>query len=469
MVFLAVESLAEHALDVGAQLHQPLVAAEVGRRLARRTERVALDLLPGHGRRHDHVVLQHAFRFVLGDGAELERRIEIRSRGAQQAVLERDQLAVERLVRLHLRLRVQPPALHVHAVECEQGASHRNAPLHHRVELQLVARAPLVGGQRPRGRLEREVVVAAGAGIAQRQHERALFSRVADQSRRLHVRRRLLHALGFAGQSDLHRALRQRRDVVGGDQSLQVADARLVVRKDRAALELMLFELADHVAVVGGVETFRPGHERRQRLHLVLDLAERDAAAALELVDRHVDADRAEPERVQLRGLAEIAARAREHLGADEYRILVELLLQRVDGLLPSVELEGREQLLDAAERRLLVREVALHLGLDRSDQLRIRQPLPDPVLRELRNRLVALLEPGVAVEPPERRPAPLRRHLRVQQRAQPLEHRARHIDVRQLELLPQPLALDLLPRAGDQDVEILQHRGVLLGRPALL
>ena len=99
---------------------------------------------------------------------------------------------------------------------------------------------------------------------------------------------------------------------------LEFPDAALVVREDRVADELLLLELANHLAVVGRRPALLLRDQRRQALHLVLDLLERDLRAALQLGDGHVDADLLEPERVDLGRLAEVGAGARQNLVAHE-------------------------------------------------------------------------------------------------------------------------------------------------------
>ena len=100
------------------------VAVEVRGRLAGRAERVAIDLLLRHRRREDDLIRQHGFRAFRRDRArDCSFGIEDRARRALQACLQRDQLAVERLVRLRLGFGVQRPALDVDAVEREERSA----------------------------------------------------------------------------------------------------------------------------------------------------------------------------------------------------------------------------------------------------------------------------------------------------------------------------------------------------------
>jgi hypothetical protein len=167
---------------------------------------------------------------------------------------------------------------------------------HDRGELELVAGPALVRGQGPRRGLEREVVVRhrllpGRRGHGERQDERAALAGVADQPRRLHVRRRLGGGLARAGEADLRRARRQRDDALAHDDRLELAHALLVVGEDRVARELLRLERAQDAPVVARGEALFARDQRRERVHLVLDLAERDLRARDQLLELHVDAD----------------------------------------------------------------------------------------------------------------------------------------------------------------------------------
>ena len=272
-----------------ADLEQPAVAHEVRGRLARRAEGVALDLLHRPSR-------PRARRPRAARGSPRPRVIvpawRPGSRNARaarmQPELERDQLALERLVGLRLGLGVEGPAFDVHAVHREDRAGDRHALLDHRGELELVARPPLVRGQRPRRRLEGEVVEALasrrtrpGCAAAARTCRARRCSRSSAAAacwarvpRRSRPRSRARSASSRCGSVTMFPF---------ADDLLELADAALVVREDRLARELLLLQLADHVAVVGRCPSLLLRDQRRQRLHLVLDLLERDLRAALQL------------------------------------------------------------------------------------------------------------------------------------------------------------------------------------------
>ena len=187
--------------------------------------------------------------------AALQLRIEERARRAQQAQLQREQLPVDRLVRLHDVLGVQAPAFRVGGVEGVQRPRQAHALLDHGIELQLVPGTRLVRGQRPGDGVEGEVVVlvalaAAGRRYVQRQHELAALAGVVQERRRHHVRRRLLRGLGRGSQADDGRPARQGHELVLGDDVLDRVQPLVEERQDCLARNLLLLQLADHVAVV---------------------------------------------------------------------------------------------------------------------------------------------------------------------------------------------------------------------------
>jgi len=162
---------------------------------------------------HQHVLLQHLVGTFGCYRAALQLRVQKSACRAQQAQLQRAQLSLRRLVRLHDVLGVQSPALGVGRVEGVERAREAHTLLHHRVELQFVARTSLVRGERPGDRIEGEIVVvvlgaAVRRGNVERQDELAALTGVVQQRRWHHVRRRLLRGLGGARETNDRRPIR---------------------------------------------------------------------------------------------------------------------------------------------------------------------------------------------------------------------------------------------------------------------
>ena len=153
-------------------------------------------------------------------------------------MLKADQPAVGGLIRLDQPLGVEPPALDVRAVEGERDPGIGNALLDDRRKLKLVARPGLMGGQRPRGGREREVVellhLSRLVGDVERQDELADLAGVPEQTRG-----GCMLGAGIAALS-ASVAIRIRASRVGQGHDLLVADDRLdflqaglVMRQDR--------------------------------------------------------------------------------------------------------------------------------------------------------------------------------------------------------------------------------------------
>ena len=146
----------------------------------------------------------------------------------------------------------------------------------HGIKLQLVAGTGLVRGERPGRRIESEVVVFLGAGLAgpcrniQRQNKLALLPGIVQKWRRHHVRRRLLRGLGRGGNPDSRRAIGQRDDLFLDDDLFDLLQPLLVKRQNGVAHQLLLLQLADHVAIVARRQVPLLRDLLRDRLHLGL-------------------------------------------------------------------------------------------------------------------------------------------------------------------------------------------------------
>ena len=231
-------------------------------------------------------------------------------------------------------------------------------------------------------RLIGEVVIAKRRRTAarrrrhvQRQDELTHFAGVADEPRRPHVGCRRLRRFGVGGDPDPRLALGERDEPFALDDGLDLGEPLPVVRQDRLADELFLFEGADDVAIVGGLQAARLGDRGREALHLALDLGKRLARHRRERFGLPRDADLFERERIEIDGQPKIRPCLGQHLLADELLVLAELLLERRERLAPAVDLEVVEQLLQALHEDRAVGQVALHLRPGRRQEVRVRLP----------------------------------------------------------------------------------------------
>jgi hypothetical protein len=183
-------------------------------------------------------------------------------------------------------------------------------------------------------------------------------------------------ALSASLANRMRRALGQRDAALAADDLLDLLETGLVVGQDRVADELLLLELADHVAVVGRGDALLARHERGDRLHLVADLHESDARALGDLGRGNVDAHLLEPIGVELLGQAEVLARARHELRLQELVVRGDLGLEGGVGRLVARDLVLLEQLGDAAHVEAAVAHVLLDLRLHRALQAGDAEPL---------------------------------------------------------------------------------------------
>ncbi len=276
-----VELGSQAGLGLFSQRQQLGVPIEVAVGLPRGAIGVALHFLLGEGMRLHHVLLQHAIGVRGLNLPRLQLRIEKRPRCPQQPVVERNQLPLERHVRLHDVFRIQPPTLDVGAVKGVANSGERNSVLEHRVELQLMSRPRLVRDQGPGRGIEGEVVILLGRLLSrrrrniQRQDKLALLPAIVQEGRRHHVGRRLLRGLGRRGNANSRRPVGQGDNLLVDDNLLDLLQPFLVERQNRSPLELLFFELPHHVAIVARGEMPLLGDPGRNGLHLSLEFGER--------------------------------------------------------------------------------------------------------------------------------------------------------------------------------------------------
>ena len=236
------------------------------------------------------------------------------------------------------------------------------------------------------------------------------------------------------------------------------------MRKDGIADELFLLQLADDRPVIGFRVALLLADRRGDRLHLFLDLVEGAVRHPRQVRRRDVDAELFEVARIERRREFEVRSRARHDVGTHRFLVRGELRLQcrQVRCRIGHVVL--LEQLVQAAGEEADIAEIAIDLVLERPEQFLLSKPLAHALHGELGERLEARLGAGVLPQARQRRPAPLLRHLVVEQRAQTVEDGLRRVDVRQQQLLGDVEAVPLLSDGFDEDLEVLANQRVLLG-----
>ena len=329
-----------------------------------------------------------------------------------------------------------------------------------------MARSAFVRAQRPGRSGEVEIVVglalAAGGRIADRQHELTLLAGIADQRRRLHVRRRLRGRFGFGRQAHHHRPLGQRDHAFLRDRRFQRRVDVLVARFELLVRDRVLLQLADHVAIIGRVQALGLRHHRRQRLHgrarlHVFELGAFDQRARVD-----VDADALEAIGVELRRQAEIVAGARKHLGVHPRHVIVELLFHGIQGRLAALDAVFGEQFANALDVGRHVRQRLRDAAFHRAEQARRRQFLLVTRLGLFEDRGAARVNAGVALQQFQRLAAPGLGNLLVEQGLDIAEDELRHVEPGQVVLLAQAGADDIVLDRGNEDLQVLPDIAVL-------
>ena len=340
-----------------------------------------------------------------------------------------------------------------------------------------MARAAFVCGESPAAGFVGEVVVggalavlAARRRIAERQHELALLAGIADQRRRQEVGRRLCGGFGVGSETHDHRPLRQIDDFVRGDLLLEFRHDRVaVITFDRVLAELLLLQLMDHRAIVGRLNAFCLGDERRDLLHRIARFHEFQARALDQQFGSDVDADLLELERIQLGRQARVGARDRQHVLAHPVSIVAELLVHRRECGVAAGDLVLVEQLADAGRIGVGIAQRLLDLELGRFQQGGVLEFFLVALTRERGDRRAAGRQADVTLQTVERLGATRRIGLVLQQCLLALEDKLADVGERQQQAFVEFTAFDL-PVGGDEhDVDVLADVRVLFGLQILL
>jgi hypothetical protein len=241
------------------------------------------------------------------------------------------------------------------------------------------------------------------------------------------------------------------------------------VGQDGLPDDLVLLQGAQDIPVVGDAETLLLGDEGRDRAHLVPDFDEGHAGAVGQGLRGHVHAVVLEARAVELRGQAEVRARAGKDRALHELVVGRDLGLELGEGGLVARDLVLLEQLLDPVKIERRVAQVLLDLRARRAQERRLTQSLAHALLGEDGERCRARHVARVFLEADQGRRAPLRSDLVVEQGVQSAEDREGDVEVGQLVLAREGVAFDLVLRGLDEDVEVLAHQGVRLRGAAAL
>ena len=327
-------------------------------------------------------------------------------------------------------------------------------------------------GQRPRRGREVEVVVLQGIAIRRRhrhrQHELALLPGVADQRRGQEMRGRLRRAFRRRTQAHDHRPVRHIHDALCADDRVDRVDDLAVfafqpVVRDGVALQRT--QHGDVVVRIGNLQLLR-GHDlRRELAHRRARFHELDLGALHQQLRIDVDAHLLELERVHRRRQLRVVARPGQHFAAGPFGVVAQLLAERVQRRLRALDLVFREQVVDALDVGIAVRQRLFDFHLAGASQARIAEAFGVAVLRQLHQWRGICGHAGVALQARERMRAAFGRGLVGEQGLQAGEHVLAHVRPRQHVLLVERAVLDVAVRGVDQDLQVLAHVRAFLDR----
>ncbi len=255
----------------------------------------------------------------------------------------------------------------------------------------------------------------------------------------------------------------QGHEVVGAHHPFDILQPLAVVRHQLVGRDRRLFQLADHVAVVGRRQVVARRDDARHDLHLVAHFLEVEAGALDHLFRRDVDADVGEAIHVDDFRQTHFLACARHEARFHPIVVVLHLGLQRREVAFPAGDVRLLEQLRDAVHVGRVVVQAFLDLAHVRADQRLVGQAFLAAGARQHGDRGVVRFLAGVAFQAHERELLAFRLVARVEQGAQAAVHDFAHVDVFEQVLVLQLHRGDLLFARVDQDVEVLAHLGVLL------
>jgi len=191
-----------------------------------------------------------------------------------------------------------------------------------------VARPRFVRSQGPGSSVSGEVVGGRrrpGVGIGERQQELTYLAAIADESRRVHGRRRDRCRFRLAREADRGRALRQRDDAFARDDLFDARKALAVQREDTLRGDRIALQRAQHVAKLRRGELALARDVRRDACHFVADLRERELAQRHGLLGTDVDAGVAQPVGIELARQPRLAARLGQDGALDPGTVIAQL------------------------------------------------------------------------------------------------------------------------------------------------
>ena len=315
----------------------------------------------------------------------------------------------------------------------------------------------------PRHRIEVEVVIllrpaARGGRTHQRHHKLGPLPGVVQQRRRHHVRRRLLRRLRNRRQANNRRLAGQCHQFVRHNNVFDRLQPCLVERQSRVARNLLLLQLADHVAVVRRLPSVFLRHLRGQRRHLRLDCRELLVRHRRQLRRRNIDSVVLQRQGILFRRQFDVGPRLGQHRRTNPGVVVRQLLAQLGEGFLPSGQIVGPEQLLQGVHVVLVPPQLRLYLAHRRIHHARLGHLLHHPLLQQVGERLRSRFHSRVLAQPDHRRRPPLRRHPVIQQRLQPGVHRCACIDERNLVRKLVVLLAKLQVKCLLQNLEVFAH-----------
>ena len=180
---------------------------------------------------------------------------------------------------------------------------------------------------------------------------------------------------------------------------LDSAETFVVERQQLVVRNLRLFQLAKYIVIVGRLHPTLLRDLRCDRLHLVARGREDKQCAVDKLMRLHAHAIVLQVVRVDLGRQAIGFASSRYHSGANPFGVVVELLREGLEVVLPTLEPSLLKELLYALEVLLLVLQMLLNLDIPGAGQRVVAQALVNASANERRNWLIPVLCSNVPLQ----------------------------------------------------------------------
>ena len=320
-------------------------------------------------------------------------------------------------------------------------------------------------GEGPGGGGRREIVhrrAGLRVGVGERDDEIAALALVANEARRVEIRRRDGRRFRLAREANRRGALRQGDEALAHDDALDVREALLVQIEDALGRRHVPLERSQHVAVVRRWQLALARDVGREPHHRLAHLGKGGRAERNGLLRTDIDADVLQAIGVELRRQPGRGARSGEDALSHPVAIGAHLRRKALVRRLPVGCGARPKELADAGDIALAVIEMLLDRATIGPEQTGTGA-LFGALACELGERPRRCRHAGIALQPlGGMRVARLGIAL-VEQSLQPFVHLARHIAVGHEQAVLERGGAPHARERVENDVEILAHARVLL------